>query len=123
MRKGVLGNSQAIIPITEMRLDYGFSGDCFPLTFELSEQVKPLIAAHLPRRRKWHFNDRVLLWLSEELEPDLINFYQGKGQIFLMKYDAAWAQKLDIALLRELVKRLAVLSPDLFSGISENPND
>ncbi|RRV69586.1 hypothetical protein EGI99_05935 [Stutzerimonas stutzeri] len=109
----------AIIPVAEMRLSYGFSGDCFPLTFELCEQLKPLIASHLPRRRKWHFNDRVLLWLSPELEPDLIAFYQGGGDIFLMRYDESWAQKLDIELLRELAKRLEVLSPGILTVITE----
>lgn len=84
----------AVIPVTEMRLSYGFSGDCFPLTFELSERLKPLIASYLPRRRNWHFNDRVLLWLSPELEPDLIAFYQGGGDIFLMTYDEAWVLPL-----------------------------
>ncbi|MEZ3187627.1 hypothetical protein HZR81_22340 [Pseudomonas sp. LM13] len=108
----------AVIPVTEMRLSYGFSGDCFPLTFELSEQLKPLIASHLPRRRKWHFNDRVLLWLSPELEPDLIAFYQGDGDIFLTRYDEAWAQKLDRELLRELAKRLEVLSPGILAMIT-----
>jgi len=108
----------AVIPITEMRLSYCFSGDCFPFTFELSERLKPLIASHLPRRRKWHFNDRVLLWLSPELEPDLIAFYQGGGDIFLMRYDEAWAQKLDRELLRELAKRLEVLSPGILAMIT-----
>jgi|GEM_PF-723345 hypothetical protein len=111
-------NRPAIIPVTEMRLSYGFSGDCFPLTFELSEQLKPLITLHLPRRRKWHFNDRVLLWLSPELEPDLIAFYQGGGDIFLMRYDASWAEKLDIELLRELAKRVEVLSPGILTMIT-----
>ena len=108
----------AVIQVTEMRLSYGFSGDCFPLTFELSERLKPLVASPLPRRRKWHFNDRVLLWLSPELEPDLIAFYQGGGDIFLMSYDEAWAQKLDIELLRELAKRLEVLSPGILTMIT-----
>jgi len=52
------------------------------------------------------------------LEPDLIAFYHGGGDIFLMSYDEAWAQKLDIELLRELAKRLEVLSPGILTMIT-----
>lgn len=116
VKKGSSKHTQALIPVTEMRLDYGFAGECFPLTFELAEQVKALISGRLPRRRKWHFSDRVLLWLSEELEPDLVEFYQGQGQTFLMKFDSAWAEKLDHELLRELFKRLEIISPGLLDN-------
>lgn len=115
MRKRSPSQSQSIIPITEMRLDYGFSGECFPLTFELAEQVKLIISSKLPRRRKWHFSDRVLLWLSDELESDLVDYYQNAGQAFLTKYDAVWAEKLDRELLRELARRLDVLVPGLLA--------
>ncbi len=123
MQKRFLKLSQGGIQVTEIRLEYGFSGDCFPLTFELAEQLKSIISAHLPRRRKWHFNDRVLLWLSQELEPELIEFYQGQGQIFLNKYDPSWAAKLDTELLRELVGRLEGISPGLLTGSLDGPSD
>lgn len=118
MGKGYFKSLPAIIQVTEMRLSYGFAGDCFPLTFELSEQLKPHIASYLPRRKKWHFNDRVILWLSPELEPDLREFYQGGGEIFLMRYDEAWAHKLDRELLRELITRLESLNPGMLAMIA-----
>lgn len=111
MAKKKLQNANVMI----VRQELGFSDSCFPLTLELANQVKPLISPLLPRRYAWHFEDRVVLWLSDELEPDLNEYYRRSGPPFIEKYPIQRAEKLDMQLLRELCVRLEMLKPGILS--------